>query len=333
MSRSRFFGEEVSGPDIRAEYDLEEHAIGSGNFAIVKRARNLSTGEMVAVKIIDKMNIDVSVESLKQEVSILKQVDHENIVGLTDIYEDDRKVYLIMELMTGGELFDRIVDKYPNGYTEQTAAQVIKKIVSALSYLHKKDIVHRDLKPENLLYVSPDNDADIKITDFGLAKLKRPDSLLKTACGTPNYVAPEIILGEKYDEKVDMWSVGIIMFILLCGYPPFYHKETPQLFQLIVAGDVKFASPYWDNVSASAKDLISRLLKVTPRDRYSAEQCLAHPWIKGTTARDELISGVVGELKKFNARRKLKMGVDAVLTAIRLFKAVGESRGGAGGSR
>ena len=160
--------------------------------------------------------------------------------------------------MTGGELFDRIVDKYPNGYTEQTAAQVVKKIVNALAYLHKKDIVHRDLKPENLLYVSPDNDADIKITDFGLAKLKRPDSLLKTACGTPNYVglcllvdvfhlvssfflreggavvvtvarnpcvrflskpfflcaAPEIILGEKYDEKVDMWSVGIIMFIL-----------------------------------------------------------------------------------------------------------------------
>lgn len=157
--------------------------------------------------------------------------------------------------MTGGELFDRIVDKYPNGYTEQTAAQVIKKIVSALSYLHKKDIVHRDLKPENLLYVSPDNDADIKITDFGLAKLKRPDSLLKTACGTPNYVgvflfhcfsfpfpcflsllfffifscrrtAPEIILGEKYDEKVDMWSVGIIMFILcvasLALLPPLF---------------------------------------------------------------------------------------------------------------
>lgn len=325
-----YFGEELSGVSIEEDYIIGDK-LGEGNFSTVFACENRETGEKCAVKVINKANLDVNVESLHQEVAILKQVDHPNIVGLLDIYETSRKVYLVMELMTGGELFDRIVERYPNGYSEAMASALIKKVVSALQYLHRKGIVHRDLKPENLLYESEAEDAEIKITDFGLAKLQRKDAMLKTACGTPNYVAPEVILGEPYGERVDLWSVGVILYILLCGFPPFYHQDTNQLFEQIVAGKYKFPSPYWDNVSSSAKDLIQRLLRVQPRDRYTADQCLAHPWIKGTTAKEEVMEGLLGELKSFNAKRKLKLGMDAILAVVRLMKAMGP-KGEASGS-
>ncbi|KAL0487448.1 calcium/calmodulin-dependent protein kinase [Acrasis kona] len=311
------FYKEAKTYDIKKDYDIGR-VLGSGTFSTVKLATQKSDSRQVAVKIIDKTNLQVNTDSLRTEVKILKSVEDPNIVELIDIYEKDQKVYLVMELLTGGELFDRIVNKYPNGYNEEVAAELTKKIVLSVKYLHSRGIVHRDLKPENLLYASESNDSDIKITDFGLAKMADGDFLLKTACGTPNYVAPEVLLNEGYDASVDMWSIGVILYILLCGFPPFYSENTPELFDQIINGSYDFPSPYWDKVSLSARDLITKLLQIDPKKRFTPDQCLSHPWIKNLTTNKEIRTEVISELKKFNARRKFKITVEAVLAAQKL---------------
>ncbi|KAG1690851.1 hypothetical protein DVH05_027453 [Phytophthora capsici] len=215
---------------------------------------------------------------------------------------------MVMEEMSGGELFDRIVEK--EKYSEKEASCVVKKLADALLYCHQKGIVHRDLKPENLLYQSTDEDAEIKIADFGLAKLIKGDSLMQTACGTPGYVAPEILEGRPYGAEVDLWSLGVIAYILLCGFPPFYDENNAALFQSIKSGVYDYPSPYWDCVSDSAKDLISRLLVVDPKKRFNAQQVLDHPWVAD-------IHGVSGdalphftqEMKRYNARRRFRAGI------------------------
>eukprot|EP00762_Andalucia_godoyi_P002374 ANDGO_02790.mRNA.1 Calcium/calmodulin-dependent protein kinase type 1 len=313
---SYIFTDEATSGAIRDQYELGKE-LGSGTFSVVRVARHKETGVDYAVKIIDKANVDVNKDSLTTEVKILKGVQHPNIVRLYDLYESPRKVYLVLERLTGGELFDRIVNVYPNGYSEKEASIIIYKIVSAIDYLHSRGIVHRDLKPENLLYASDALDADIKITDFGLAKIMREDDMLKTACGTPSYVAPEVLLNNGYDAAVDMWSIGVIMYILLCGFPPFFSESTPELFDQIIAGDFSFPSPYWDNVSHSARELITRLLQVDPVKRFTTKQVLNHPWIKGNTAHMTSMS-VFRELNKFNARRKLKQSIEAVVAAVRI---------------
>ena len=163
----------------------------------------------------------------------MQMVDHPNVIKLYEIYDEPKKMHLVMELVTGGELFDRIVKE--GQYTEKDAAKTIGSMASALGYLHAKNIVHRDLKPENILYGSPDKDSDIKIADFGLARVVSGKDLMKTACGTPGYVAPEILQNKGYDSgAVDMWSAGVILYILLCGFPPFYEEELPALFDQIM---------------------------------------------------------------------------------------------------
>eukprot|EP01028_Stygiella_incarcerata_P008039 TRINITY_DN3398_c0_g1_i1.p1 TRINITY_DN3398_c0_g1~~TRINITY_DN3398_c0_g1_i1.p1 ORF type:complete len:325 (+),score=89.71 TRINITY_DN3398_c0_g1_i1:147-1121(+) len=314
---SYIFGKEATPGNIKDKYVLGEE-IGTGNFSSVRRAVSKATGKGVAVKIIDKANVDVGKESLINEVKIMKEVEHPNIVRLMDVFETPRRVYLVMELLTGGELFDRIVNVYPNGYTEKDASQLIAKIIKALFYLHERGIVHRDLKPENLLYENETEKSEIKLTDFGLAKIASEDVMMKTACGTPSYVAPEVLLDKGYDEKVDMWSIGVVLYILLCGFPPFYSEHTPDLFDQIIQGEYSFPDPYWTHISASAKDIISRMLVVDPRGRLSPRDALAHPWIRGTTASGGEIPGIVDSLKSFRARRKFRMGIAAVIGAIRL---------------
>jgi len=223
-------------------------------------------------------------------------------------------LYLVLELMTGGELFDRIVEK--EHYSEMEASETIRPIVDAIRYCHSMGIIHRDLKPENLLYGSRDESAIIKISDFGLARFLQGE-LATTACGTPGYVAPEILNAKGYGKEVDYWSIGIILYILLCGFPPFYEENNAELFAKIKEGKFEFPSPYWDDISDSAKDLISSLLVVDPASRLNADSILTHPWVKGDgTPRTELIN-VTEKIRSYNASRRLKKATYLVMAANR----------------
>ncbi|XP_007665603.1 calcium/calmodulin-dependent protein kinase type 1 isoform X2 [Ornithorhynchus anatinus] len=241
---------------------------------------------------------------------VLGTIKHPNIVALDDIYESGGHLYLIMQLVSGGELFDRIVEK--GFYTERDASRLIRQVLDAVKYLHDMGIVHRDLKPENLLYYSLEEDSKIMISDFGLSKMESSGSVLSTACGTPGYVAPEVLAQKPYSKAVDCWSIGVIAYILLCGYPPFYDENDAKLFEQILKAEYEFDSPYWDAISDSAKDFIQHLMEKDPGKRFTCEQALQHPWIAGDTALDKNIHQSVSEqIKKNFAKSKWKQAFNA----------------------
>lgn len=226
---------------------------------------------------------------------------------------------MVLELLNGGELFDRVVNK--GSYSEREASEVIRDITAAIQYLHQQGIIHRDLKPENLIYGTQAPDSIIKVTDFGLAKLlKDPDQKMTTACGTPGYVAPEVLKNLPYGQEVDLWSIGVILYILLCGFPPFYHESTASLYKQIKKGEYDFPDPYWTDISASAKELVRSLLCVDPVTRFTSAQVLSHPWISGGQASTTAFSAShLARLKAMQARRKLRRGVHMVI-ALNKFK-------------
>lgn len=301
--------------NIKDHYKFDK-VLGEGSFAVVRKAMRKSTGEEVAVKIIDKNNLESDDQmALESEVEILSQIDHPNIVKLFEVFDDKTKFYMVMELMTGGELFDRIVEK--EHYSEKEASDTLRPVVDAIRYCHSMGIAHRDLKPENLLFSSPDPKAEIKITDFGLAKVLSND-LMTTACGTPGYVAPEILLGKGYGHEVDYWSIGVILYVLLCGYPPFYDESNEVLFELIKKGKFEFPSPHWDQISDYAKDLIRNLLVVDPAKRFNADRILKSPWIMGESTPGKELSEVPKKIKEFNAKRRLKRASIAIIAQSRL---------------
>eukprot|EP01116_Phalansterium_solitarium_P005805 TRINITY_DN178_c0_g1_i2.p1 TRINITY_DN178_c0_g1~~TRINITY_DN178_c0_g1_i2.p1 ORF type:complete len:259 (-),score=68.20 TRINITY_DN178_c0_g1_i2:443-1219(-) len=250
---------------------------------------------------------------IQTEIDILRRVRHPFIISLKEMFETPTHIYLVMELVTGGEVFDKIVER--GAYSEKHASKLIREVLDAISYLHKNGVVHRDLKPENLLYVNDHQDSDIKLADFGLSKIVGNSMLLNTACGTPGYVAPEVLKCIGYDKAVDLWSVGVILYILLCGFPPFYDENTSVLFEQIMLGKYQFTAPYWDHVSDSAKDLVRHLLVVDPTKRYTAQEALHHPWIAGNAAPTVAMPGVIDRLIEFNAKRKLKSAVLGVVAA------------------
>jgi len=256
--------------------------LGRGAFSVVKVGINKKTKEKVAIKIIDRNDVGKDYEkNLRMEMDILRRVDHPNIIALHEMVEAGNKLYFVMELVTGGELFDRIVEK--GSYSEEDAKILVRKIVSAIDYLHKQNIAHRDLKPENLLVKSVEDDTEVKIADFGLSKIIDKDKMMQTACGTPGYVAPEVLNAEGYDKEVDMWSVGVITYILLCGFPPFYSESVPEVFEQIMKAEYDYPEEYWDEISAEAKDFIDHLLVVDVSKRLTAEQALNHPWLRQST--------------------------------------------------
>jgi calcium/calmodulin-dependent protein kinase I len=211
--------------------------------------------------------------------------------------------------VTGGELFDRIVEK--GSYTEKDASHLIRQILEAVDYMHSQGVVHRDLKPENLLYYSPDEDSKIMISDFGLSKMEE-SGVMATACGTPGYVAPEVLAQKPYGKSVDVWSIGVIAYILLCGYPPFYDENDANLFAQILKGEFEFDSPYWDDISDSAKEFIRQLICVDVSKRFTCRSALGHPWISGGTAKEMNIHGSVSEqLKKNFAKTKWRQAYNA----------------------
>jgi len=298
-------------------YKLQRE-LGSGSFSTVREGINKQTNERFAVKIVKRMDLPLEdEEALIEEVTILRGISHPNIIKLFDFFEEKHFYYLVTELMQGGELFDRIVKK--TFYNEKEARDLVKILLSAVKYCHDNDIVHRDLKPENLLLSSAEDDASIKIADFGFARLLRGNTLT-TQCGTPGYVAPEILNGVPYGKSVDMWSCGVITYILLGGYPPFHDEKQSNLFAKIRSGSYEFHPEYWQNVSKDAQDLIKKMLTVDIAQRITAEAACNHPWVQADA--DVLakrgLDGNLTELRRFNARRKFRSGVKAIVAANRM---------------
>uniref|UniRef100_A0A452EN30 Calcium/calmodulin-dependent protein kinase type 1G n=1 Tax=Capra hircus TaxID=9925 RepID=A0A452EN30_CAPHI len=252
--------------NIRKTFIFME-VLGSGAFSEVFLVKQRVTGKLFALKCIKKSPAFRD-SSLENEIAVLKKIKHENIVTLEDIYESTTHYYLVMQLVSGGELFDRILER--GVYTEKDASLVIQQVLSAVKYLHENGIVHRDLKPENLLYLTPEENSKIMITDFGLSKMEQ-SGVMSTACGTPGYVAPEVLAQKPYSKAVDCWSIGVITYILLCGYPPFYEETESKLFEKIKEGYYEFESPFWDDISESGKTS----LRERQNNRLKAEA----PWL------------------------------------------------------
>jgi calcium/calmodulin-dependent protein kinase I len=265
---------------IDSVYEMGEE-IGKGGFSVVYRATKKGNGEEFAIKVIQKKMVEGDdIKLLKREIQIMKKLDHPNILKLFAVYEDESQFYLVMELVRGKELFDKIVEK--GMYSEKDAANIIRQVVSAVEYLHANGIAHRDLKPENLLSSGEGDMELIKIADFGFSKsFDGEDEKLMTSCGSPGYVAPEILTAESYDKSVDMWSVGVIIYILLSGYPPFYADSAPALFKKIMDVKYDFDDMVWDDISDDAKDLIQHLLVKQSAKRFSAREVLEHSWLQG----------------------------------------------------
>lgn len=254
--------------------------LGKGSFSTVFSCTNKKTKKNFAVKIIDKKQVGLDSKSQKRletEVEILKKVSHPNIVALHDVFENKDKLYLVMDLVEGGQLFDKILQR--GYYSEKDAVGVIQKLFAAIDYLHQHNIIHRDLKPENLLLHKGD-DTEIMLSDFGLSRILGDESMASTACGTPYYVAPEILGGHGYSKEVDLWSLGVITYFLLAGFPPFMGESLQEIADLIMRADFEFSSPYFDDVSKEAKDFVKRLLVADPADRMSTQEALNHPWLK-----------------------------------------------------
>uniref|UniRef100_A0A8C6WUE1 Calcium/calmodulin-dependent protein kinase IGb n=1 Tax=Neogobius melanostomus TaxID=47308 RepID=A0A8C6WUE1_9GOBI len=288
--------------NIQEIFDFMEE-LGSGAFSEVYMVKEKKTGKMFAMKCVKKkQNGDLNLEN---EITVLRRIKHDNVVGMEDFYESRTHYYLVMQLVSGGELFDRILDR--GVYSERDASKVIQQVLQAVEYLHQSGVVHRDLKPENLLYYSPDEDSKIMISDFGLSKMV-DNGIMSTACGTPGYVAPEVLAQKPYSRAVDCWSIGVITYILLCGYPPFYEETESRLFSKIMKAQYEFDSPFWDDISDSAKDFIRNMMQKNPSMRYTTDQALRHPWIIGKTARSQdIYYSVSVQIQKNFARSKWKV--------------------------
>ena len=234
----------------------------------------------------------------------MNKIKHENIVQLVEVFDTGKTFYMVLEMCSGGELFDRIEQK--DHYSEDEARSVVLQVNSALHHCHEKGVIHRDLKPENLLYSRPSPDENIKLADFGLAYILSPDALVSTACGTPGYIAPEVLNNTGYGKEVDMWALGVVMFILLSGCPPFFDDSIQNLFKLIRSGTFQFYQPEFDSVSDDAKDMIRRLLWVDKDARMTSGQVMDHPWMKTASGHAAHLKHFKANMHSYNVRRKFR---------------------------
>ncbi|XP_016412353.1 calcium/calmodulin-dependent protein kinase type II subunit gamma-like isoform X8 [Sinocyclocheilus rhinocerous] len=304
----------VTSTRFTDEYQLYEE-LGKGAFSIVRRCVKKSTSQEYAAKIINTKKLSArDHQKLEREARICRLLKHSNIVRLHDSIAEEGFHYLVFDLVTGGELFEDIVAR--EYYSEADASHCINQILESVSHIHQHDIVHRDLKPENLLLASKMKGAAVKLADFGLAiEVQGDQQAWFGFAGTPGYLSPEVLRKDPYGKPVDIWACGVILYILLVGYPPFWDEDQHKLYQQIKAGAYDFPSPEWDTVTAEAKNLINQMLTINPAKRITADQALKHPWVcqRSTVASMVHRQETVECLRKFNARRKLK---GAILTTM-----------------
>ncbi|XP_038641328.1 calcium/calmodulin-dependent protein kinase type II subunit beta isoform X49 [Scyliorhinus canicula] len=304
------------------EYQLYEE-LGKGAFSIVRRCVKLSTGQEYAAKIINTKKLSArDHQKLEREARICRLLKHSNIVRLHDSISEEGFHYLVFDLVTGGELFEDIVAR--EYYSEADASHCIQQILEAVLHCHQMGVVHRDLKPENLLLASKCKGAAVKLADFGLAiEVQGEQQAWFGFAGTPGYLSPEVLRKEAYGKPVDIWACGVILYILLVGYPPFWDEDQHKLYQQIKAGAYDFPSPEWDTVTPEAKNLINQMLTINPAKRITATEALKHPWVcqRSTVASMMHRQETVECLKKFNARRKLKGAILTTMLATRNFSA------------
>ncbi|XP_046905156.1 calcium/calmodulin-dependent protein kinase type II delta 1 chain isoform X3 [Hypomesus transpacificus] len=304
------------------EYQLYEE-LGKGAFSVVRRCMKISTGQEYAAKIINTKKLSArDHQKLEREARICRLLKHPNIVRLHESISEEGFHYLVFDLVTGGELFEDIVAR--EYYSEADASHCIQQILEAVLHCHQMGVVHRDLKPENLLLASKLKGAAVKLADFGLAiEVQGEQQAWFGFAGTPGYLSPEVLRKDPYGKPVDMWACGVILYILLVGYPPFWDEDQHRLYQQIKAGAYDFPSPEWDTVTPEAKDLINKMLTINPVKRVTATDALKHPWIcqRSTVASMMHRQETVECLKKFNARRKLKGAILTTMLATRNFSA------------
>ncbi|XP_031845199.1 calcium/calmodulin-dependent protein kinase II isoform X6 [Nomia melanderi] len=309
-------------------YELKEE-LGKGAFSVVRRCVQKSTGHEFAAKIINTKKLTArDFQKLEREARICRKLQHPNIVRLHDSIQEENCHYLVFDLVTGGELFEDIVAR--EFYSEADASHCIQQILESVHHCHHNGVVHRDLKPENLLLASKAKGAAVKLADFGLAIEVQGDAQAWFGfAGTPGYLSPEVLKKEPYGKPVDIWACGVILYILLVGYPPFWDEDQHRLYAQIKAGSYDYPSPEWDTVTVEAKNLINQMLTVNPSQRITASEALKHPWI----CQRERVAAVIHRqqtvdcLKKFNARRKLKVAILTTMLATRNFSSKYDAQG------
>ncbi|KAG5076557.1 hypothetical protein JHK82_055252 [Glycine max] len=293
--------------DVRATYTIGKE-LGRGQFGVTHLCTNKATGQQFACKTIAKRKLvnKEDIEDVRREVQIMHHLSGQpNIVELKGAYEDKQSVHLVMELCAGGELFDRIIAK--GHYTERAAASLLRTIMQIIHTFHSMGVIHRDLKPENFLMLNKDENSPVKATDFGLSVFFKEGETFKDIVGSAYYIAPEV-LKRKYGPEVDIWSVGVMLYILLSGVPPFWAESEHGIFNAILRGHVDFTSDPWPSLSSAAKDLVRKMLTTDPKQRLTAQEVLNHPWIKedGEAPDKPLDNAVLNRLKQFRAMNQFK---------------------------
>eukprot|EP01071_Lankesteria_metandrocarpae_P004306 Lankesteria_metandrocarpae@DN3475_c0_g1_i1.p1 len=311
--RASIVKEEIltDGRAISDFYDINIGTLGKGSYGSVVKAKDLRSGAMRAVKIVFKPKIE-NIFRLKREILIMKRLDHPNIIKLFEVFEDQKNLYLVLEICSGGELFDRIIKS--GHFSERYAASLMKQVFSAINYCHSNDVMHRDLKPENLLYADPSPLSALKVIDWGFAAKCSKHHKFSSVVGTPYYVAPEVLFGN-YDRQCDLWSAGVILYILLCGYPPFHGKDNKEILRRVKIGEFVFDPRHGKRVSDHAKELVRQLLTYDPRKRIAAKDALQHPWVQyytqaimanETPLSNKLGSDLLEKFKTFQRFNKMK---------------------------
>jgi len=303
-------------------YDLGDQ-LGSGAYSVVLKATDKKTGRDWAVKVVSKES--TKVDDMRSELQVMSLLDHDNIVGFKEVFDHTDGYYVVLELISGGELFDRIIEL--RRFTEKDAAQTLRQAFLALKHMHERGLAHRDIKPENLLLSSKDPNATIKLADFGFAATcPAAESGLVDLLGTPEYMAPELVRlrhdDGSYGRAVDIWALGVVLYVLLSGIHPFQQEDEDAMLDNIEHARWKWLGRNWDKVSAEAKDLITQMLNPDPTARPSVDQCLQHAWFSNTL--DVSLQEVAEELKKFQARKRLRGAINTVIASNKMKSLLGK---------